>query len=136
MRFLTFCFALLLLCAVGAGVGSPSVAHAQDEDVDPDTTVTGSWDGTIEVQNTTLRVVFHIDRTEEGELSGSMDSPDQGATGIPLSNVSVEQDSVVLDVGAIKGRFTGKWNEDDQTIEGVWVQGGQSFPLVLSPIKE
>jgi hypothetical protein len=45
--------------------------------------VAGSWAGDLIVQGTRLPLVFHI--TQEGEaLSATMDSPAQGARGIPV----------------------------------------------------
>ena len=45
---------------------------------------TPAWQGTLESGGTKLRVVFHIANTGQG-LSAAIDSPDQGANGIPDS---------------------------------------------------
>ena len=96
-------------------------------------TFVGSWAGTLEAGGVELRVIFHIERTEGGGLTGSMDSPDQGAMGIPVSRVTVAGDSLTLVVGTVNGRFEGVLAEADSTIDGTWVQSGRSFPLTLSP---
>ena len=45
----------------------------------------GSWRGGLEVGGgTTLTLVFNITQDDAGTLTGTMDSPDQGAVGIPL----------------------------------------------------
>jgi len=95
----------------------------------------GSWAGTLEVGGTELRIVFHV-KQDDGGLSATMDSPDQGATGIPVSSVTVEGDSVTLAVARINGRYEGALSSDGSTMEGSWTQGGQSAPLVLTPANE
>lgn len=119
----------LFVIAVGLlifGGGSATPAHAQGAFI-------GSWAGALQVGGAELRVVFHIEQAESGSLTATMDSPDQGATGIPVSRVAVAGDSLTLVVGTISGRFEGALTPEDSTIEGTWVQSGRSFPLTLSP---
>lgn len=42
----------------------------------------GDWVGTLTVGQTDLRVVMHVQTDAAGRLVGTMDSPDQGATGL------------------------------------------------------
>jgi hypothetical protein len=116
---------LLLVSLVALGF-CPPVAHAQDAFV-------GSWVGTLDAGGAELRIVFHVERADSDSLTASMDSPDQGATGIPVSRVAVEGDSLTLVVRRINGQFGGVLTPADSTIEGAWTQGGRSFPLTLSP---
>ena len=44
--------------------------------------ITGPWSGSISMGGIKLRLVFHIQQSEQG-LSATLDSPDQGAKGIP-----------------------------------------------------
>ena len=120
---------LLAACLVALGFGGAAPAHAQDAFI-------GSWAGSLEVGGSELRVVFHIERADDGSLTASMDSPDQGATGIPVSSVSVEGDSLTLDVSGINGQYDGALTADGSAIEGTWTQGGNSFPLTLTPATE
>jgi hypothetical protein len=87
------------------------------------------------VQGTELRIVFHVEQGEDG-LTATMDSPDQGATGIPVARVSVAGDSVTFAVDRIGGTYGGTLDEGGDRIEGQWTQGGQSFPLTLTPASE
>lgn len=122
-------FLLLLVAgAVALGLLLPSPASAQNAVVD-------SWAGSLEVGGTQLRLVFRIEEGENG-LTATMDSPDQGATGIPVTNVTVSGDSVTLTVGGIGGEFAGELNSQGTTIEGTWRQSGRSFPLTLTPAGE
>ncbi|MES3629709.1 MAG: hypothetical protein PPP56_06045 [Longimonas sp.] len=126
-------FSFILNLFATLALSSLTVAHAQDGNVD--SKIEGSWKGTLEIQQADFRLIFHVERGEEGELIGTMDSPDQGAEGIPISAVSVEEETVVFEVDAIDGRFEGEWT-DEGALEGAWLQGGQSFPLELAPAEE
>ncbi|MFW6330350.1 MAG: alpha/beta hydrolase family protein [Gemmatimonadota bacterium] len=104
----------LLLAAGAAGAQTPEPA--------------GSWLGTLTVPGAQLRIVFHIERGSEG-YTATMDSPDQGGFGIPVTAVTVSRDSVVLRLDAINGAFRGTLAGD--TMTGSWAQGGMDFPLEL-----
>ena len=93
-----------------------------------------TWSGTLEVGGG-LRIVFHIEQGEDG-LTATMDSPDQGAAGIPVSGVTVSGDSVTLAVDRIGGTYEGALADDGPKIEGQWAQGGRSFPVTLTPADE
>ena len=82
-----------------------------------------------------IRVVFHVEQGADG-LTATMDSPDQGATGIPVSDVTVVGDSVAFSVDRIAATYEGALVEGGAKIEGTWTQGGQSFPLMLTPADE
>ena len=52
--------------------------------------ITGQWNGLLKVQGIQLRVVFNISKAGTG-YSSTMDSPDQGAKGIPVTSTSFEK---------------------------------------------
>ena len=120
----------LLIALVGllAGALGPGAAWAQTDG--PEAFI-GTWAGTFEMGSIEARPVFHIER-DDGSLTASMDAPDVGATGIPVSNVVVEGDSLTLAVDSLDARFEGVLEEADTTIEGTWTQRGRSVPLTLS----
>ena len=51
-----------------------------------------------------------------------MDSPDQGAVGIPCSNLVMKNDSVSLDIPSAGAKYKGQWISDS-VINGKWIQG-------------
>lgn len=90
--------------------------------------IAGDWKGKLEVQGTSLILIFHI-VNENGQLSGSLDVPDQGAMGLPLSDITFEN-NVFKAVQAQAGlKYSGNLN--GAKIEGVFVQAGMEIPLVL-----
>lgn len=102
---------------------SVSAAMAQTTGFD------GHWLGTLEVGPTKLRLALHIEKAADGSLSGKMDSIDQGASGIPLSAVTLAEKAVSFTVPAIRGGYKGTLNAAADSIEGEWSQGPASLPL-------
>lgn len=93
----------------------------------------GTWEGALEISGTSLPILFHLNRSQDapGEWTATMDSPSQGAKGIPVSKVNVEDgNELQLKVGVIDGTYKGTLKVD--TIEGSWSQGGKTFPLALT----
>ena len=94
-------------------------AHAQ----------TGTWSGKIEVQGMKLPLVFHLN-----EENPTMDSPDQGARGIPIA---VERDAtgkITIKISSIGATYEGQWTSRE--IVGTFRQWGTSLPLTLVPGEE
>jgi hypothetical protein len=61
-----------------------------------------------------------------------VDSPDQGATGIPMSMISRVGNAIKIALKLISVEFNGKLSEDGNTLTGEWSQGGGSYALVLA----
>ncbi|WP_299819505.1 alpha/beta fold hydrolase [uncultured Pontibacter sp.] len=93
--------------------------------------VTGSWNGSLTVGGAKLRLVFNISTGPGGTLTATMDSPDQGAKGIPVASVKQEQDSLYLDIPAIRGNYAGKIT-GPESIDGYLKQAGQSMHIPLT----
>jgi hypothetical protein len=92
----------------------------------------GDWQGAIDTGNGSLRVVFHLTQDKEGKLMGTMDSPDQKATGIVISSISLTQQDVQLAIEQYGCKYDGRLDKDKHQIVGVWKQGNASLPLTLS----
>lgn len=93
--------------------------------------LTGSWQGSLEIMGTRLRLVFHLQKSDSG-WSALLDSPDQGATGIPCGKVNTTADSLIIEVPVVHGRYLGLYSADSLRYTGVWQQGGMELPLSLS----
>ena len=108
------------------GTFPPKPEHkpAKPSDID------GAWSGTLDTPNGSLRVVFHITNTADG-LTATMDSPDQGASGIPASSVTRNGSTLKIESKPIGGVFEGKISSDLASIDGTWSQGGGELPLTL-----
>ncbi len=95
----------------------------------------GSWLGTLDAGGVQLRVIFNISVGEEGELVTTLDSPDQGASGIALGETVQWGDSIRIEAPMLLGRYLGKVNSET-SMQGVWTQGGNNFELNLEKQKE
>ena len=92
--------------------------------------ITGQWNGILKVPGTQLRLVLNISKTETG-YSATMDSPDQGAKGIPVTTTTFENGILKLAIPAGKIEYEGVLDKD-AVIVGNFKQMGQAFPLNLS----
>lgn len=93
--------------------------------------VGGAWQGALEVQGMKLRLVLHLTPSAAGSLTATLDSPDQGAEGIPMDEVVLEGDRVRVASTKLQAAFEGNLSSDGSRMEGNWNQGGLSLPLVL-----
>lgn len=95
--------------------------------------IVGDWAGALALPAAELSVVFHITRTDDGTFEATMDSPDQGAFGIPVDAVDVTNGTVLITLSAVPGggEYEGDLLEDGQTLDGVWRQGPNELPLIL-----
>lgn len=108
---------ITLLCAAAAIASAASIA--------------GSWQGSLIVPGGSLRIVFNITEKPDQTLAATLDSPDQGAMGIAVSEVKLTGDSLDLKAASIGGAFAGRL-VSDSTIDGFWSQGGAQLPLSLT----
>lgn len=91
--------------------------------------IAGDWHGTLSAGGAELHVVFHFAGGSGGALSGTMDSVDQGANGIPLTSVTLKDSKLSLTVDAVQGSYSGTLTPDGVQIKGTWSQG---MPLELN----
>lgn len=91
--------------------------------------IIGQWYGKLAIQGTELRIVFNISTTENGYTS-TMDSPDQGAKGIPVKSTNYENGILKIEMPNIKLEYSGELKSG--TIAGNLKQNGMSFPMNLS----
>lgn len=98
----------------------PSILKAQD--------ITGDWYGLLDVQATKLRLIVHIQPQGDG-YSGTLDSQDQDAFGIPLSEVLYDQGQFIFRLASAALEYSGKVSSDFTSIDGTFTQSGQSFTL-------
>jgi pimeloyl-ACP methyl ester carboxylesterase len=89
----------------------------------------GHWQGTLDAGPMKLRLALHIQKDPGGGLTGTMDSLDQGAMGLPIDKITVEGSSVRLDLNRIGGSYEGKLDAAGGELTGEWKQGGASLPL-------
>ena len=88
----------------------------------------GTWEGTLDVKGTTLRLVLTLANGPDG-ATGKLVSVDQGNTEIPVTKITEEGSHVKLVISMVSGGFEGDVKGDE--IAGTWTQGPGSLPLVF-----
>ena len=122
MRTILLALSLLL-------IGSLCLAQA------PASPVAGAWEGAIDTGAVRLRIGVAITAQPDGKLSAMMDSPDQGAYGLPLSDVTFADGVLKFVLQRANGAFEGRLNAAGTEIAGTWTQGG-ALPLVLKKVEK
>lgn len=123
-----------LLCLLGTVALAALPAGAAEFPAHAD--FAGVWQGTLAAGDNELRLVFNVNETEDGELEATIDSPDQGATGIPVVAVKIEGDAIDLDVRVLNAAYTGRLEKEGNAIQGEWRQSGRVLPLKLKRIED
>ena len=134
MKVVTFLCALLVaISSAGAGPthDQPHLQQTttQSVQVKPE----GDWEGTLDAGVAKLKLVIHVVKKGE-QLTATMDSPDQGATGLPIDSINVSDNSIQLEMKSLSATYRGKFSSDGSRIEGEFNQGGQAFPLNLTRV--
>jgi dienelactone hydrolase len=91
----------------------------------------GQWQGTLELGSVKLRLVLRVVSRDGGAKAG-LDSPDQGASGIPVTALSRDGQAVAFAVASAGLSFKGVLAADGQSIAGTFSQGGKDVPLTLT----
>ncbi len=92
------------------------------------------WEGKLKVGVVELRIVFHLFKAKDGSYAGTMDSPDQGAKGIPLDEVSFKDNALGLKLKRLAIVVDGTRDKSGQEIKGHFKQGKQTIPLTLKRV--
>lgn len=87
---------------------------------------TGVWSGNLDLQGTKLPIVFHLDENDP-----TVDSPAQGAKGIPIQINKAESYTISIIIPSIGASFNGLYANNK--IMGKFSQAGMELPLVLTP---
>jgi pimeloyl-ACP methyl ester carboxylesterase len=98
--------------------------------------LTGTWQGTLEVSGIRLRIVYHFTQQPDGTYGATLDSPDQGATGISVASVTLTERMVNIGMPVIQATYTATLDPSGQTLDGTFQQLGQSLPLVMNRLQE
>lgn len=107
-----------------------SVAQGQD--------ITGDWQGDLAIGAGDVRIVLHITKAPDGTLKATMDSPDQGALGVPVESIKLDGNKLQFAASGTKGTYEGTVKRNG-TITGNWIQAQNrtelNFQKSTTPIK-
>lgn len=93
----------------------------------------GDWIGELDQGGKKLKVVIHLVEIEDGRgLSGTLDSPAQGAFGLKLNPVRVEGNRLTFEFQPAGFMYSGEVSPDGLAISGTLTQRGGQAALVFS----
>lgn len=92
-------------------------------------TIEGDWSGKLNSSGQEISLIFHFSGNDNA-LAATMDSPSQGATGIPVEKVSYTEGK--LNLSLMEGQITYKAEVKGEIMEGTFKQSGVEIPLNLT----
>ena len=121
---------LRLLAGLCVLLWVPGVALAQTPKVAPPA-LEGTYTGSLQAGEAQLHIVLHVSRNAVGALHATLDSLDQAVFAIEANSVSLKAGTLKFEVQSVGVNFEGKISADHKTIDGTWIQGSASLPLVF-----
>ena len=94
--------------------------------------ITGDWSGEIDFQGQNMTLMFHFSE-DNNEYSGTMDIPNQGALGIPIEVIKLNENKLSLEM--MGGTFRYEGVVENESIIGALKQGGKELDLNLKKIE-
>lgn len=91
--------------------------------------IVGQWSGVLQLPGTDLHVVFHVAKNDQGGYTSTMDSPDQGVNGIPVTTTTFVESVITFELTPMRIVYKGTIEKEE--IFGTFTQGGQEFSLNL-----
>ncbi len=129
----TRCFAALFVVVLSAALSLIAQTHpaATAHPASQSRTLEGNYAGTLQAADAQLHLLLHLSKAADGSLHASLDSLDQAVYAIEATSISFTAPTLKFTVASAAARFEGKVSADHQTIDGVWVQGDVSLPVVF-----
>ncbi|PYT56262.1 MAG: alpha/beta hydrolase [Acidobacteria bacterium] len=94
-------------------------------------TLEGNWAGSLQAGEAVLHLVLHVSKAEDGSFKATIDSLDQGVYGIEVTSLAQQASTLSFKVSSVGASYEGKFSTDHGSIDGAWVQGSVSLPLVF-----
>jgi hypothetical protein len=127
-RRLWFALCLGLVLMLGLAI-VPALTAA---DAQP---IVGNWEGTLDPgAQPKKRILMHITADQDGSLRGTIDYPDENASGILITAITYKELTLHLESTQIQSSYEGTMNKDNSEIKGTWKQGGAGLNLILTRI--
>jgi hypothetical protein len=118
--------ACLCLVLVLGFAGVPTMMAA-----DP-SPIIGNWEGTLDPgAQLKKRIVVHIAAAEDGSLSGTIDYPDESASGALITAINYKEPALHFESNSGQISYDGTMNKENSEIVGTWKQGASPLSLTL-----
>ena len=101
-------------------------SQEQPKQVEP----AGDWKGTLNAGGVKLDLILHVSKKDDA-LSATLDSPDQGATGLAIDSITLTGKTLRFEMKSLGANYEGLFSEDGSQIEGEFSQQGQKLALTF-----
>lgn len=118
------------LCLVSAWMLGWMIVPANAADAQ---VVVGNWEGTLDPgAQPKKRILIHITADQDGSLRGTIDYPDENASGIVVTAITYKDLALHVESSQIQSSYDGHMNRNSSGFNGVWKQGSTGLSLVLT----
>ena len=94
--------------------------------------IIGNWEGTLDPgAQPKKRIVVHIAAAEDGSLSGTIDYPDESASGAMITAINYKEPALHFESNSGQISYDGTMNKENSAIAGTWKQGASPLRLTL-----
>jgi hypothetical protein len=94
--------------------------------------IVGIWEGTLDPgAQPKKRVVVNIAAAQDGSLSGTIDYPDENASGALITAITYKEPTLHFENTSGQVSYNGTMNKENSEIAGTWKQGTAALSLTL-----
>ena len=94
--------------------------------------IVGNWEGTLDPgAQPKKRIVVHIAAAQDGSLSGTIDYPDESASGALITAINYKEPALHFESNSGQISYDGTMNKENSEIVGTWKQGASPLRLAL-----
>lgn len=92
--------------------------------------ILGNWEGILVAGPQKLKLIIHVSQDSSG-LKGTLDSPDQGAFGIPMSSTEIIGDSLKVKNTGMGLTISAVYQSEKDSLYSDFMQGGAQFKMTM-----
>ena len=97
-----------------------------------DPPIVGNWEGTLDPgAQPKKHVVVHITAAQDGSLNGTIDYPDENASGALITAITYKEPALHFESTSSQVSYDGMMSKGNVEIAGTWRQGASSLSLTL-----
>ena len=117
-----------MVCAALIIVSQPCLAQPSSG-----SGLAGNWQGTLSAGGAKVRMTLNVKQESAGQITATLDLPDNGASGLAVEHVSFADRILSFDVNiGAPSRFEGIISRDGTEVVGHLEQGGEFLPMALA----
>jgi len=123
-NYYSFAILVFIICLIKT---APTYAQSNDN-------IQGYWIGNLKIDTgEEIRIAFNILQASDNKYSATIDVPDQGAFGLPVSLIEFDNNSLIIKSSAIGAVYEGVLDPKEMLINGNFIQG-DTTSLTMVPV--